>query len=355
MGNAFVAVADSRDALHYNPAGLNLMGRGGGRSWPERVDARATLIGLHAPWSSARHGWGYFPESSVSHPDFMPPYDDSTDLTPSSYPTNVDEITAINAFEFAMHNFGAAWWGEASVENAATAGVFLPQFTRTVRRHAVLQAAIAGAFGDRLSWGLGSRLVIRRAQTDVFYAGDSSFGNDVNVSRADIRSRAQRETWSGMTSVLSSRPGYGFDFGLLWRQTDWLRFGAAAQNVGLVLDGERMTPELTVGAAATVPVRGAYGTRGRSLVFAADYEDALNQHLETFAKFNFGAGVDQRLTNGFTIGAGAGFKGGYWSLGARLAMLQTIHFELLSWAEEGGDHLGDHELRRYMMNLSIGL
>ena len=27
MGNAFIAVADNKDALYYNPAGLNLIGR----------------------------------------------------------------------------------------------------------------------------------------------------------------------------------------------------------------------------------------------------------------------------------------------------------------------------------------
>src|SRR6187402_1591946 len=37
MGNAFVAVADDKDAMHYNPAGLNLMGRLGNANLRPRM------------------------------------------------------------------------------------------------------------------------------------------------------------------------------------------------------------------------------------------------------------------------------------------------------------------------------
>lgn len=57
MGNAFVAVVDNKDALYYNPAGLNLINalgnssaRPGLANYPRtRVNARVNLIGAAAP------------------------------------------------------------------------------------------------------------------------------------------------------------------------------------------------------------------------------------------------------------------------------------------------------------------
>jgi hypothetical protein len=357
MGNAFVAVADTRDALHYNPAGLNRIDRNG-ESLRERVDARATLIGLHAPWAETRRGWGYLPDDSHDPPPFEPLFNDSTDLItlmPRSSPTLVRQIAAFRAFEFARRNFGIAWWSEADVEYAYTAGVVLPHYTRTVQSHAVLQAAFAGDAWERLSWGMGARLVTRRARTDVFHPVDLSFWNNVSLSRSDIREQAQAEAWSTLARIPTSGTGYGFDFGLLWQQTPWLRFGAATQNIGLVLDGERITPKLTLGAAATISALSTQGARARTVLVAADYEDALDTRLEVPARFNLGAELTQTLTNWFDVGLGGGFKGGYWSAGLHMAFLQTVHLELMSWGEEGGDYLGDHELRRYTLNLSVGL
>ena len=57
MGNAFVAVVDDKDALYYNPAGLNLINRLGNASrrpnqanYPRnRFDARLNALGMAAP------------------------------------------------------------------------------------------------------------------------------------------------------------------------------------------------------------------------------------------------------------------------------------------------------------------
>jgi hypothetical protein len=353
MGNAFVALADTRDALHYNPAGLNLINRNASTTWRDRVDARLTVVGLHAPREEARDGWGLYSQEE-SAPDIFPLPDPEPGLEEGPM---VTDVAAYRALEFAVHNFGIAYSGEARVERFVDYGLLLPQVGTNVKTEIVLQAAFAGdVLGGRLSWGAGPRLVKRRDLTTFVSSLDSDWEQSAwDGSSYGVRHEARDQLWTAMTQPGTSSWGLGLDVGLLWQQTSWLRLGVAAQNVGLSLEGDRVTPEVTAGLAATIPVLSSRGSWGRTVNVAVDYEDALNDDLHTLSKVNFGAELNQSLGRVLGAGAGGGFKGGYWTAGARVSLADIVHLELVSWAEEGGAYPGDFELRRYAINLSAGI
>lgn len=358
MGNAFAAVAGSRDALHYNPAGLNLIDRNAPStsSLRERVDARLTLVGLHAPWDETRYGWGLYRRDDSTQDPFPPP-DSGFAFTDAPLTT---DIAAWRSLEFAVHDFGMAYWGESRVTHFTDIGVLLPHRGAVLQTNTVLQAARAGDLAnERFSWGVGIRLIGRNEREYAASITDSTFWsnpeNESGSSAYQVRRHAQDELWTTMTRPGRSSWGLGFDLGTLWQQTPWLRLGVAAQNLGLVLNGTRITPELTAGVAVTVPPLATMGAWARTVTVAADYEDALNKRLEPLSKVNFGAEVIQRFGGWIGTGLGGGFKGGYWTAGARVDFLEVVHLELVSWAEEGGTLTGERELRRYAINASVGL
>src|SRR5947207_3263057 len=77
MGNAFVAVVDDKDALYYNPAGLNLINRLGNAarrpslaSYPRnRLDARISPMGVAAPAQEYGPFWDFYKAHKKSFGD----------------------------------------------------------------------------------------------------------------------------------------------------------------------------------------------------------------------------------------------------------------------------------------------
>jgi hypothetical protein len=336
MGNAFVALAEGREALHYNPAGLNRLPASGDAA--ARMDAHVGLIGADAPWAQTREGWGYFQDNEDSDP-----WNDSTlaeDVFAS--PGRPSQLASLQAFELATHDFGAAYWGEAVIYRGPDFGVLLPgYYYETVRTDVVLQVSGSrGFFDERLALGAGYRLASR-----------SESGGRTNKS-------PQGEVLRAMTRPRDFNSyGHGLDFGLLWRQNSWLQFGAAAQNVFMNLNGEAITPEITVGAAVNMPWLSSSGPWERRVNLAADYEDAFDRenNYKPLSKVNFGAEVEQGFGHFLAAGLGGGFKGGYWTAGARMTVLSFLHLETASWAEELGTYTGEDEDRHYAFVLSAGI
>jgi hypothetical protein len=155
----------------------------------------------------------------------------------------------------------------------------------------------------------------------------------------------------------ASSYGHGLDVGLLWQQTDWLRLGAAAQNLGMYLDGKSVTPEVTVGIAITPPAFSQGGRLSRKVNFAVDFEDLLNddRNYRPESKINFGAEIEQNLSWILGVRLAGGFKGGYWSAGGGISLFRTVHLEAVSWAEEGGYYTGHIEERYYAVNIALGI
>jgi hypothetical protein len=366
MGNAFVAVVDDKDALYYNPAGLNLINalgnaaaRPGLAAYPRnRLNARVNLIGGTVPLDQANDFLSFFKD----HKDGLSNgtdgiRSDSTlfdDLAPfDRRPVEIGVM--FPSIEFAMHNYGAAVWSNARVAPYADVGVLLPQAgIETIEMDAVLQLATARAFlNNRLSVGAGYRLANRQTVKDYQLAA-TSFTDGGDEVRGDVTDTLS-EKLSGLTDFTSW--GHGIDVGALWQQYPWLRLGASMQNLGMYLNHEYVTPEFTVGAVVTPPLLSTGGYFARKVNLALDIEDIFNDdhNYKPLSKVNFGAEVEQYLWWAASLRVGGGFKGGYWTAGAGLSLFSALHLEAASWAEEKGLYTGHIEDRYYAVRLGVGL
>jgi hypothetical protein len=365
MGNAFVAVVDDKDALYYNPAGLNLINSLGNRSsrpalaaYPRsRFNARMNLVGIAAPLGESlklmrlynRH------EESLSNPDSL--RTDET-LYPEMIPLSRKPIRTgvLHSSEFAMRNFGVAYWADAQVAQYIDDGLLLPQAgIESMQIDAVVQVAGARSFANhRLSVGAGYRLA-NRQQVRNFSVAASEFADKGGRKVKDAVLDTLKEKMANLRDVTSY--GHGLDAGVLWQQNPWLRLGAAAQNVGMYLDGKLVTPEITVGLAVTPARLCRGGTLPRKVNFALDFEDLLNdeRNYRAAGKVNLGAEIEQNITWMLSARAAAGLKGGYWSVGAGFSFFKMVHLEAVSWAEEAGYYTGHIEERYYAVNLAVGI
>ena len=365
MGNAFVAVVDDKDALYYNPAGLNLINRLGNpvarpglAAYPRtRFNARVNVIGGTAPVGNLL--------------DFRDLFRDHRDAfgSDSAFRTGGNGLlTALNPFdrlpvevglmhgaEFALHNYGAAYWLDARAAPYADVGILIPQAgVKTIQLDAVLQLAAAHSFlNNRLAAGAGYRLASRQTVHE-FQVSTNDFIEDGGQPVIDRVQDTLNAKFTNMQDM--STYGHGLDLGVLWQQTSWLRLGASIQNLGMHLDNELVTPEFTVGAAFTPSPLSTGGRFPRKVNFALDIEDLFNneRNYKPFSKVNFGAEVEQSLWWFAAARAAAGFKGGYWTAGAGLSLINAIHLEAASWAEEGGLYTGHIEDRYYAFRVGFG-
>jgi hypothetical protein len=365
MGNAFVAVVDDKDALYYNPAGLNLINtlgnealRPGQAKYPRsRFNARMNVLGLALPLSDGMRLMRFYNdhEASLSNSDSLRS-DES--LYPDMVPLSRKPIRVgvLHSSEFAMHNFGVAYWADAQVAPYTDDGLLLPQAgIESMQVDAVIQVAGAHGFlNNRLSVGAGYRLA-NRQEVRNFDVAASEFAEDGGKKVIDAVKDTLKEKAANLNDVMSY--GHGIDLGLLWQQTQWLRIGAAAQNLGMYLNGKPVTPELTVGVAFNPQTLSTGGTFSRKVNFAVDFEDLLNRdrNYRAESKINFGAEIEQNLSWIVGVRVGAGFKGGYWSAGGGVSLFKTLHLEAASWAEEAGYYTGHIEERYYAFNIALGI
>lgn len=366
MGNAFVAVSDDKDALYYNPAGLNLINSLGNRAarpglaaYPrDRLFARVNVLGAAVPYGDAMDFFDFF----RNHEDaFRGGLDglrgDSTlfDDMAQFDRRSIEIGVYFPGIEFAMHNYGAAIWSNARLAPYADVGVLLPQAgVETIELDAVLQAATARAFlNNRLSVGVGYRLANRQTVSTYQVAASTFIDGTDEVINEVLDTLSEKS--SNLTDFSSW--GHGIDLGVMWQHTTWLRFGASLQNLGMYLNHAFVTPEFTVGAVVTPPLLSTGGMFARKVNLAVDFEDILNdeRNYRPLSKVNFGAEVEQRLWWTASARVGAGFKGGYWSAGAGLSLLSALHIEAATWAEEAGYYTGHIEDRYYAFRVGVGL
>ncbi|MCD6025230.1 MAG: hypothetical protein K0Q91_2146 [Fibrobacteria bacterium] len=365
MGNAFVAVVDDKDALYYNPAGLNLINSLGNPSsrpplsaYPrQRFNARMNLVGVAAPLADGLRLMRFYREHEESLGD-----PDSLRTDESLYPDMIPlsrkpiRVGVLHSSEYAMHNFGAAYWADAQVAPYSDDGLLLPQAgIESMQIDAVIQVAGARSFvNHRLSVGVGYRLA-NRQQVRNFSVAASEFADNGGKKVKDAVLDTLKEKMANLRDVTSY--GHGLDAGLLWQQNPWLRLGAAAQNVGMYLDGKPVTPEITVGLAVTPRGLCRAGRFSRKVNFALDFEDLLDgeRNYRPAGKVNLGAEIEQNITWMLGVRAAAGLKGGYWSAGAGLSFFRALHLEAVSWAEEAGYYTGHIEERYYALNIALGL
>lgn len=367
MGNAFVAIADDKDAMHYNVAGLNLMGRlGNGNLDPaqqryplDKFDMHMDFLGTAIPVDDALDILRFYQAHQQSFQNSNSLQKDSnlvSDL--SAFDRRPVKVAVLHGGELAMHNFGMAYWADAQMAPYADVGVLLPQVgIESITLDIVGQ--IAGAYSyldDRLSVGLGYRLAKREevgnfqvALTDL---STKSGRKGVQGAIQDTVDAKLREM--GDLSTL----GHALDAGVLWQQTPDIRFGASIQNLFMVLNHQAVTPDLTMGVAYSPMILENNGRWKRKINFALDYEDALNsdRNYKPINKIDMGAEWEQTLIPWVLKGRlSVGLKGGYPTAGLGGTLFTIFHYEAATWAEEGGYYTGQLEDRYYVMNFGVGI
>ncbi len=361
MGNAFVAVVDDKDALHYNPAGLNLMGRlGNKKKRPEMgyytsdyVDMHMNFIGLGIPLGAALDLLIIFQDHEKGLTGGLEGLqNDSTLLTDIVVFDRVPiPFAVLSEGELAFHNFGMAYWADVKVAPFIDAGIVLPQAgIEQITVEAAGQIGIARSFlHERLAVGIEYRMARRESIQNVQLAvGD--IPNIQNIIQDTIENRAKN-------IVDLSLVGHGMDIGFLWQQTRSIRVGGVAQNLFMKLNNQTITPELTLGVCYSPMFMQNNFRWKRKINFALDLEDIINKDRGWLpaSKVNFGAEWEQTLIPYILKGRlSGGFKGGYYTAGLGGSLFTLLHLELATWADEGGYYTGQKEDRYYVLKFGMG-
>ena len=172
MGNAFVAVVDDKDALYYNPAGLNLINSLGSSGRPnmgpyprDRMDLRVDVVGNTMPLQDIPDFLNFYDHHKDSFSSKDKALSDTSfaeDATP--FDRKPVEIGVMHGAVFAMHNFGFAYWADARAAPYPDEGIVIPQAgVQKIEVDAMIQIAGARSFmNNRLAVGVGYRLANRQ-------------------------------------------------------------------------------------------------------------------------------------------------------------------------------------------------
>ncbi len=367
MGNAFVAVADDKDAMHYNPAGLNLMGRLGNKELrPElaryplnKFDMHMDFLGTAIPLNEALDGLKFYQDHQNSFSDMSALQDDTTLVSDlSTFDRRPIKVAILHGGELAFHNFGMAYWADAQMAPYADVGVLIPQAgVQFIQLDIVGQIAAATSyFDDRLSVGLGYRMA-KRSEMGSFQVALTDLSS--KNGRKNIQTMIQDSVDEKVSEFSDiGNIGHAMDAGVLWQQTPSIRFGAAIQNLFMNLNHESVTPNLTAGVAFAPMVLEGNGRWKRKINFAMDYEDILNndKNYKALSKLNMGAEWEQTLIPWVLKGRlSVGMKGGYPTAGLGGTLFTIFHYEFATWAEEAGYYTGQLEDRYYVMKFGVGI
>jgi len=337
MGGAFVAVADDRTAIYYNPAGLNLMNRfgnfeknpdmgylpnqdfefkffGGTITTPaqEIKDAQNVcgtsrkLTVSNAIKRALAFDIGYFNLLTIDWcPVFVNVMPGDLNNIPDSlnaHPELLDSLvrfdrrpikvgTQVNIMEFAMHNFGMSMWLSTVTAPYVESGVMIPYFAYDpVQIDAAVQTAFAFSPVDKWSVGMGLKAA-KRVREPSFEFYPLSYEEYLDTLG---------ERWGNFADRLFSFEyediNFGLDFGVLYQITREVRLGSSLRNVFFSkLADETITPNLSIGAVYSPMIFQSNDWLKRKVNFALDYADVLNPDIVDMplSHLNFGAEIDQ--------------------------------------------------------------
>jgi len=338
MGGAFVAVADNKDALYYNPAGLNLVNRLGnfeknpdmGYMPNSSYDVRLFSAAFFLPASEIDNtlevcgarkfgtiikklilfDYGdfgdpnfwcpiYYNISKIDNEDLPKYLYDRPELADSLIKLDRNKIEVgmqVSIFEIAVHNFGYASWVNSSVAPYVDMGLIVPIFGYDpVQIDLVHQAAFAFSPVDQWSVGAGFKLAKRYGQPTFVYKPGLDFGksfDDISVNTDELDSL--RDSWEDFYKDASW--AFGLDLGVLYQITREVRLGTSVRNIFFSeLGKESVTPNWSIGAMASPMILQSNSLWSRKVNFAIDYVDILDGTItdKFFSHLNFGAEIDQ--------------------------------------------------------------
>jgi hypothetical protein len=339
MGGAFVAVADSKDALYYNPAGLNLINRlGNFETNPDmgympfsKSEVRLTSVAVFLPGKEIGtvidacgaptlgkiikkvlfFDFGYFGDADwcPAYFDIVPDNEDDWSDSLDAHPdlaenmrrlnrSSLDIGTQISLLEIVIPNFGIAIWGNAAAAPWVDVGIFVPIFGyEPVQIDGVVQTAFAFSPVELWSVGAGLKVAKRYSQPAFNYKPGLNYdGTDVTLDTTGGHDLQKR--WEGFGDYMLSFEGIaaGMDLGVLYQITREIRLGTSVRNIFFgELGGESITPNWSIGAMASPMILQSNSLWARKVNFAIDYVDILDGTItEKFmGHLNLGAEIDQ--------------------------------------------------------------
>ena len=340
MGGAYVAVADGKDALYYNPAGLNLIDRLGnfeknpdmGYMPLSRSEVRLFSSNIFLPANEINtvidicgapkvgkiikrvllFDFGYFgdaawcpsyldslPKDNNDLPDYLANNPQLADSLRKIDNSRIEIGSQISVLEIIVPNFGMGVWLNASAAPYIDLGIIIPTFGYDpIQIDGVAQTAFAFSPIDKWSVGAGLKLAARYKQKMYAFFPileiDSSFSSP-NVNTSDLDSLHYR--WENVQDdITAANLAVGFDLGALYQITREVRLGASLRNIFFSqLNGESITPNLSIGAMASPMILQSNSFWERKVNFALDYVDILDGTIteKFFAHLNFGAEIEQ--------------------------------------------------------------
>lgn len=380
MGNAHIAVVDDKEAIHYNYAGLNQIGRlGNYEKRPEMGYYPDNTVDMRLNIGSAG-GFEKFIDAYHTSMRFVNLYNRTreeaaaagvkvADAFMDSLASNPKMADDLNSFdhdmlnmlikldgELAFHNFGGAVWVEGTAHPYVDGGLILPMAgIDTLYVDAVIQ--LGGAYGitDEIMVGAGFKLA-NRTNMEALSVGVENY-----QAVLDTLNHRVKEDFD-FTDI-----AFGMDFGLLWQTTRTVRLGASIRNVFFnELAGEVITPNLGLGINYSPLFFNRNTAYARKMNIACDYEDILNddKNYKPLSHLNFGLEFEQVLLawpgyentyRALKLRLAGGFKGGYPTAGVGLEVLRFAEIEFVTWGEEMGYYTGQSENRYYMLQMSFGI
>jgi hypothetical protein len=303
MGNTFVAVADDRNTLYYNPAGLAHL-----------HDTRLSGIGVHAGIDNRFFDViGFVQDNEDAFSDFANVDQEFYDsLAPYDERWVAADARAYS--DLTRPNFGFGIYSTGRAQFKIDRGIYEPRVYADVRDDIV--AVVGGAMElGRYDLRVGGALKgIWRRETNRALTALEVADFDPN----DI-----------MNDLASAEPGFSMDLGLTWQQpgSAWTA-GAALRDATGYIAGEGVDTSLDVGGAWRPLPDGVGPLTG--LLLAADVRNAF-QGTALGNKLHLGAEISVPF-----LSVRAGVGQGYPSMGATL----HIPFFSLDYALYGRE-LGD--------------
>jgi hypothetical protein len=361
MGGAGIAVADDADAVHLNPAGLAQIGWGPFAPLDsihyKRDKVDAWLLGI---------GFDPGPENLLDLWRFWNRYKGSIDSgknDPKTLLQNQQMLNDIYKFDRkpmpidasvdvggAVHDLGAAFWNKDEVILLLDRGAITPKAAATLRTTSAIEAGTGTTFlDDRLCLGIGYRVVAvssEERQYDIIELRDQASNAPRRMVLNSVSDLRRTEDW-----------GHGLDLGFIWFQTPSLRFGGSVRDLGMKLDDESVTPNLTLGMAWAPRPFQRNDLWARKINFGIAADDLLWDTLgyKPLSKIDVGFEWMQTVIPVVLVGRiSAGLHGGYPSLLVSGTLMKIFRGEFLTYAEETGYFTGDRETRYWMVRLGVG-
>ncbi|NLB62887.1 MAG: hypothetical protein GX801_02095 [Fibrobacter sp.] len=378
MGNAFVAVAEDKEAVYYNPAGLNLINKlGNFETNPEMgyyarklLDMRLN-VGVSLPLSQAQEAYSIGTDIQKVYKSIDMDKMDNRALL-DTVEAHIDILDRMLFFdklpinisskfdaELALPHFGGAIWVDGGVAPYIESGIITPGAgIDTVYIDAVIQGAVGFGIGENLSLGLGYKMAKREYISDLTVS---------LLEWEDARDTLMAETDRIIRDASKiSTIGHALEFGAMYQIHREVRLGASLRNLFVKkLGKENITPNLTTGIAYSPRFLQRNTGLARKVNLAFDYEDVFNneRNYKFMSHINFGGEFEQVILavpnwpalRFLKVRGSLGFKGGYPTAGFALEALRLAEIEFATWAEEAGYYTGAEENRYWVFQVSIGI